>query len=516
MSEPPALHIVTVAYGGWGHVRPLCALAANLARLRAPHQTVLVAPYNHDKVAAEIAKNFEEGEDALQRRIRVVAIETHATNIYDYDVVGASFAAAYQKLARGEPVTCAYLQQELPALSPPRGLILDIMAYPLMQTASKLDGNVKILCSGAGSMLAIYMLTIAGGPISADGTTAFERLVEAQRQKSGATIREAADTVGSDPSDKIMQVPGLPPMYVYENFPQELVSKVPMGYARYLALKMVKECDGFIAASMPCVEPAEVIAAFTKFYARMSKKLYLLGPLLPTTQRAAAADAQQAEKSPEVGAFLARALQEHGARSLVYISFGTLFWPTQPEQVWTFLDVLIEKQIPFIMAHASKLAQVPDAVKAKISAAGTGLLVPWAPQQAILEHPATGWFVTHAGFNSVVEAVCAGVPMICWPFAADQPLNTVHLTENLRAGYELLAVRTGHGLRARARTGTAPAGTLDAVRAEAREVLVRAFGADGEERRANVGALRERSEGLWRPGGGAWRAGEEMLDDLAA
>ncbi|KAL6123658.1 hypothetical protein ACLB2K_076177 [Fragaria x ananassa] len=44
---------------------------------------------------------------------------------------------------------------------------------------------------------------------------------------------------------------------------------------------------------------------------------------------------------------------------------------------------------------------------------GKGLIIrDWAPQVLILEHEAIGAFVTHCGWNSIIEAVSAGVPMI--------------------------------------------------------------------------------------------------------
>ena len=62
-----------------------------------------------------------------------------------------------------------------------------------------------------------------------------------------------------------------------------------------------------------------------------------------------------------------------------------------------------------------------------------GLVVKsWAPQLAVLNHGSVGGFVTHCGWNSVLEAVCAGVPMVAWPLYAEQRFNRVVLVEDLK------------------------------------------------------------------------------------
>lgn len=58
----------------------------------------------------------------------------------------------------------------------------------------------------------------------------------------------------------------------------------------------------------------------------------------------------------------------------------------------------------------------------------------WAPQVVILEHPAIGAFVTHCGWNSMLEGICAGVPMVTWPLYAEQFYNEKLGTEVLRIG----------------------------------------------------------------------------------
>ncbi|CAA7402641.1 unnamed protein product [Spirodela intermedia] len=62
-----------------------------------------------------------------------------------------------------------------------------------------------------------------------------------------------------------------------------------------------------------------------------------------------------------------------------------------------------------------------------------GLVVSsWAPQVKILRHESTGGFLTHCGWNSSLESVVHGVPMIAWPLYAEQKMNAVLLVEDVK------------------------------------------------------------------------------------
>ncbi|KAJ3686253.1 hypothetical protein LUZ61_015417 [Rhynchospora tenuis] len=62
-----------------------------------------------------------------------------------------------------------------------------------------------------------------------------------------------------------------------------------------------------------------------------------------------------------------------------------------------------------------------------------GLVVPhWVPQVEILAHPAVGGFMTHCGWNSVLESLVHGVPLITLPLFAEQKINAVLLTEDVK------------------------------------------------------------------------------------
>jgi hypothetical protein len=67
-----------------------------------------------------------------------------------------------------------------------------------------------------------------------------------------------------------------------------------------------------------------------------------------------------------------------------------------------------------------------------------GLVVKsWAPQVEVLRHRATGVFVTHCGWNSTLEGITAGLPLLCWPLYAEQRLNKVFIVEEMMLGVEL-------------------------------------------------------------------------------
>ncbi|KAJ8534821.1 hypothetical protein K7X08_016549 [Anisodus acutangulus] len=64
---------------------------------------------------------------------------------------------------------------------------------------------------------------------------------------------------------------------------------------------------------------------------------------------------------------------------------------------------------------------------------GLGLVQPnWAPQVQILSHDSIGGFLTHCGWNSTLESVVHGIPLIPWPLYAEQRTNAVMLSENIK------------------------------------------------------------------------------------
>ncbi|KAL9224610.1 hypothetical protein vseg_000629 [Gypsophila vaccaria] len=66
-----------------------------------------------------------------------------------------------------------------------------------------------------------------------------------------------------------------------------------------------------------------------------------------------------------------------------------------------------------------------------------GFIVNWAPQEEVLTHSAVGGFLTHSGWNSTIESITSGVPMICWPHYVDQLVNSRVVSEVWKLGVDM-------------------------------------------------------------------------------
>ncbi|GAU36325.1 hypothetical protein TSUD_353690 [Trifolium subterraneum] len=62
------------------------------------------------------------------------------------------------------------------------------------------------------------------------------------------------------------------------------------------------------------------------------------------------------------------------------------------------------------------------------------VILSWAPQIQILNHKSIGGFLSHCGWNSILESVMHGVPLITWPLFSEQRMNAVLLSEGLKVG----------------------------------------------------------------------------------
>ncbi|XVF15705.1 hypothetical protein REPUB_Repub09cG0178600 [Reevesia pubescens] len=142
------------------------------------------------------------------------------------------------------------------------------------------------------------------------------------------------------------------------------------------------------------------------------------------------------------------------------------------------------------------LSYLPEGFISRTKERGT--IVPqWAPQVEILSHRSCGGFFTHCGWNSAIECITNGLPMIAWPLYAEQRMNATLLTEEIG-----IAVRSE----------TIP--SKGVVRRDEIEKMVRTIFADdaGRQMRVRVKELKLSAEKAWTNGGSSFNALAEMVN----
>ncbi|KAK1699350.1 hypothetical protein QYE76_016047 [Lolium multiflorum] len=142
-------------------------------------------------------------------------------------------------------------------------------------------------------------------------------------------------------------------------------------------------------------------------------------------------------------------------------------------------------------------AILPDGFLDRTS--GRGLVVrQWAPQADVLRHRATGAFVTHCGWNSVLEGVTAGVPMLCWPLYAEQKMNKLFMVEEMGVAAEIVGWQRG---------------LVEAAEVEGKVRMVMET-EEGRELRARASAHKEAAAAAWDDGGSSRAAFARFLSDV--
>ncbi|KAF5468852.1 hypothetical protein F2P56_012965 [Juglans regia] len=130
---------------------------------------------------------------------------------------------------------------------------------------------------------------------------------------------------------------------------------------------------------------------------------------------------------------------------VVYVCFGSQ--ARLPNDIMEKLAFGLEKSgVHFIWVVKEPInghvdSTVPPGFEDRVARKGL-VIRGWAPQVPILSHRAVGAFLTHCGWNSTLEGIVAGVPLLAWPMSADQFSNATLLVEELK-----VATRVGEGSR---------------------------------------------------------------------
>ncbi|KAJ0970193.1 hypothetical protein J5N97_023070 [Dioscorea zingiberensis] len=197
--------------------------------------------------------------------------------------------------------------------------------------------------------------------------------------------------------------------------------------------------DGFIINSCLPIE-AEFIELLSRQPRYQGKRVFAVGPINPVVV-AREEDGGGGGRRHEC----LRWMDQQPENSVLYVAFGTTSMITdhQIEELamgleksrQRFIWVLRDADGGDVFADEKKAEKrsLPEGYEERIE--GMGMVVRgWAPQLEILGHRAIGAFMSHCGWNSCMESLSFGVPLLAWPMHSDQPRNAMAVTEYLKVG----------------------------------------------------------------------------------
>nr|AYR16630.1 UDP-glucosyltransferase UGT85A56 [Polygala tenuifolia] len=126
-------------------------------------------------------------------------------------------------------------------------------------------------------------------------------------------------------------------------------------------------------------------------------------------------------------------------KSVVYVNYGSITVMT-PHQLSEFAWGLANSKKPFLwiirpdLVEGGSVILSPEFIN---ETKNRGLIASWCDQEQVLNHSSVGGFLTHCGWNSVIESVAGGVPLVCWPFFAEQQTNCRFACSEWSIGLEI-------------------------------------------------------------------------------
>ncbi|XP_027333534.1 UDP-glycosyltransferase 71K1-like [Abrus precatorius] len=245
------------------------------------------------------------------------------------------------------------------------------------------------------------------------------------------------DDVFND-SDPELLLPGFANLVPSSVLPNAVFSK-DGGYVAYYKLaQRFKDAKGIIINTFSELEKYAIDALSHG----ETPPIYAVGPLIDLKVKG---NLDQAKHDK-----ILKWLDEQPPCSVVYLCFGSRasFDPSQTREIALGLQhcgvkFLWAMHSPPIRDNAGRT--LPEGFLEWME--GKGMLCEWAPQVEALAHRAIGGFVSHCGWNSILESLWFGVPILTWPIYAEQQLNAFRMVKELGLAVELrLDYRTGGDL----------------------------------------------------------------------
>ncbi|CAN6163504.1 unnamed protein product [Urochloa humidicola] len=394
-------HFLLVAYGVQSHINPARVLAHRLTRLGINGSILVtlsipVASYRRmfpDTTTAETTTDgiisyvpYSDGVDdgSWPKGANDRALRRRASS--------ESLSAIVSRLAgRGQPVTC---------------MMCTMVFLPVLDIAREHNIPVAIYCIQLATLLAISYHYFHG-------------------------YNELITSHATDPAYEVC-LPGLSRPLRIGNFPSFLTDMSGNEMSKDLI-----EASQELFEYMDQWPPKVLVNTFDELEANMIKEMkkhldmFAVGPMVGSSTEARIHlfkhDNVDEKRYMEW-------LQAHPEKSVVYVSFGSVTKYTK-QQMDEIVGGLQQCGRPYLLAvRRDGLENYDESHHSLANTQSQGMVVEWCNQLEVLSHSAVGCFISHCGWNSTIEAVVSGVPIIGVPNMFDQPTNIYLIEEEWEIG----------------------------------------------------------------------------------
>ncbi|XP_059667131.1 UDP-glycosyltransferase 88A1-like [Cornus florida] len=294
-------------------------------------------------------------------------------------------------------------------------LIIDMFCTPAMSVAADLNIPAYYFYTSGAYCLAVFLFM--------------------------PTIHQNTTKSFKDLKNTYLDIPGVPPLLATD-MPKPLLDRADKSYEGFMDASIhLPKAAGIIINTFESLEPRvlKVISQGLCVPGDLTPPIYCIGPLIATHDDKPGGDGGRHE--------CLIWLDSQPSRSVVFLCFGSLglFSEEQLKEIAIGLErsghrFLWVVRSPPSEDHSKRFLAPPEPDLDSLLPNGflertreRGLVVKqWAPQVDVLSHDSVGGFVTHCGWNSVLEAVSAGQPMLAWPLYAEQRMNRVVLVEEMK------------------------------------------------------------------------------------
>eukprot|EP00253_Pinus_taeda_P013562 PITA_13562 len=476
--NPEPLHALVFPYPTQGHITPMMQFARKLAS-KGVRVTFVTTHHIHQQITKAHTHSAEQ-EDPIQQEARNLGLDIRSAQISDGLPLDFDRSTRMNDFFRSVDNTGGELEQLLHSLNKTGPAISCAIADTILPSSFEVTKKFGIpwisFCTQPTFLYSIYYH--------------LHLLEDLCYSLSQGSVEEGSISVDYIPGVPTLETTDLP-SFIRE---KDADSQYLLELLRK-SFQVSREADWVLGNSFDDLESKSV---------SLNPPILHVGPLLPSGFLSG-----EHSEDRRVGTSIwtecdsSEWLDAKPTGSVIYVSFGSMVHVTKAQLEEIAMGLKESGQF-FLWAKR------PDIVSSTVSDSlldgflneteRQGLVVPWCNQVQVLSHPAVAGFITHCGWNSMLESIALGVPMIGFPFCADQFTNSKLMADEWNIGFRLSGGQA------------AEKGLI--LRNDISSTIRKLFSDEGMVVKKNVEALRDGARTAVRKGGSSYRNIESFIEGL--